>query len=167
MADPIKVWQNDAQQLFEMNQDLASVNAAGVESDGQLAFFVGKPTTGNQWTLKKITPNELGKLVYDYLTSSSIASQLASVLGASANLLNSAFSAKQGLTSTSNIDDIESGLYGGIGWLLDGAAVAGLLIAYCLNANFRVQIAMLFGSGNANTIKSRTYNNGWTAWKNL
>ena len=82
MAD-VQAWANQiAQQLFDGPQDLANEAAANVTDASGLAFFVGKPNgSSGQWTLKKLTPTELGKLVYNYLTTQSIAQQLASVLG--------------------------------------------------------------------------------------
>ena len=82
MAD-VQAWANQiAQQLFDGPQDLANEAAANVTDASGLAFFVGKPNgSSGQWTLKKLTPTELGKLVYNYLTTQSIAQQFASVLG--------------------------------------------------------------------------------------
>lgn len=87
MAD-VQAWANQiAQQLFDGPQDLANEAAANVTDASGLAFFVGKPNgSSGQWTLKKLTPTELGKLVYNYLTTQSIAQQLASVLGVGVSL---------------------------------------------------------------------------------
>lgn len=87
MADTdVKAWLNGAQQLFDGPQDISeeTPTTTGGLSDGSMAFFVGKPKTdgSGEWILKKVTPGNLNKMVFNYLTQSDIASQLASVLGA-------------------------------------------------------------------------------------
>lgn len=80
----IKAWGSVAQQLDKMNVDVASMTAANVSQASGDVFFVGRPNQdGQTWSLKKITPEEMGKLIYNYLTSSSVAAQLAAVLGVS------------------------------------------------------------------------------------
>lgn len=86
MADTdVKAWLNGAQQLFDGPQDISeeTPTTTGGLSDGSMAFFVGKPKTdgSGEWTLKKVTPENLNKMVFNYLTQSNIASLLASVLG--------------------------------------------------------------------------------------
>ena len=79
----IKAWANTVgQQIENMNVDLVAQTAAGVSEASGDVFFVGRPAqNGTDWILKKITPTELEKMVYNYLTSNSIAPQLAAVLG--------------------------------------------------------------------------------------
>lgn len=79
----IKAWANTVgQQIENMTVDLVAQTAAGVSEASGDVFFVGRPAqNGEDWILKKITPSELEKMVYNYLTSDSIAPQLAAVLG--------------------------------------------------------------------------------------
>lgn len=79
----IKAWANTVgQQIENMTVDLVAQTAAGVSEASGDVFFVGRPAqNGTDWILKKITPTELEKMVYNYLTSNSIAPQLAAVLG--------------------------------------------------------------------------------------
>ena len=83
-GNDIQAWANQlAQQLFDGPQDIANETANNVTDASGLAFFVGKPSSNNNglWELKKLTPTELSKVVYNYLTSANVASQLAQVLG--------------------------------------------------------------------------------------
>ena len=84
-------------------------------------------------------------------------------------MLQTAFSNPKDIGASANIDNMQGGFYSGVGWLLDGTAVAGFLICFDMisGGTWKAQIAILFGSGTPNKIKSRTYNNGWTAWENL
>lgn len=83
MPSEIKTWANTVgQQIENMTVDLVATTAANISEAANDVFFVGRPAQdGQNWILKKITPTELNKMVYNYLTSSSIANQLASVLG--------------------------------------------------------------------------------------
>ncbi len=88
------------------------------------------------------------------------------MLGAQPALLGSAFTYVHNIGTSANIDELSAGLYGGVGWQLNGTGVAGFLA--CIGDDrWRAQIALLYGSATPNQIKSRTYNGGWTAWKEL
>lgn len=80
----IRTWANSVgQQIENMTVDLVATTAAGISEAAGDVFFVGRPASNNaqEWILKKITPTELNKMVYNYLTSSAIANLFASVLG--------------------------------------------------------------------------------------
>ena len=80
----IRTWANSVgQQIENMTVDLVATTAAGISEANGDVFFVGRPASNNaqEWILKKITPTELNKMVYNYLTSSAIANLLASALG--------------------------------------------------------------------------------------
>ena len=82
----IRTWANSVgQQIENMTVDLVATTAAGISEANGDVFFVGRPASNNaqEWILKKITPTELNKMVYNYLTSSAIANLLASALGGS------------------------------------------------------------------------------------
>ncbi len=80
----IRTWANSVgQQIENMTVDLVATTAAGISEAAGDVFFVGRPASNNaqEWILKKITPTELNKMVYNYLTSPAIANLFASVLG--------------------------------------------------------------------------------------
>ena len=88
------------------------------------------------------------------------------LLGGQPVLLQKALTWGIDIAGGTDIDLLGAGLYGGIGWQLNGQPVAGFL--FCFGSEqWKAQIAILYGSATSNQIKSRTYNNGWTAWKDL
>lgn len=72
------------------------------------------------------------------------------------------------LTVKSNIDNLDGGLYNGIGWSLGSNNVAGYLLSLKISSDYRFQVALIYSS-NSNEIYHRSYNvsYGWSEWKKV
>ena len=162
----IKAWANTVgQQVENMSVDLVAQTAAGISEASGDVFFVGRPAqTGQDWVLKKITPTELEKMVYNYLTSNSIAPQLASVLGVGKfnkinpdnnfyygdlNLIYETSVTQIGTSTTNKPSNVSYG---------------SLLVVKTGN---EYTIQLVVSSEDASTYVRHRYNATWTAWKVL
>lgn len=71
------------------------------------------------------------------------------------------------IDSTTDIDNLATGIYNGIGWVTDGHTMAAYLICFSIGS-YRFQISLSYASGE-NIIKHRCYNlaYGWSNWKTV
>lgn len=94
------------------SNNVTSLTAADVS--GKTVFW-GSQSSDGKWTLQKMTPEEMQKLAYNYMKSSSILSEYASLLGVnrgtSTGSGNAIFSACYNAGYNGNIYDIIEGLF--------------------------------------------------------
>ena len=69
------------------------------------------------------------------------------------------------ITSASVVDNLDSGLYGYVGGSDFGIGIGGGIIEVLKYSGYKVQRVTTFSSGMPNRVFSRTYNNGWSTWK--
>lgn len=166
----IKAWDNTVgQQIEKMTVDLVAQTAAGVSEAAGDVFFVGRPAqNGTDWILKKITPTELEKMVYNYLTSNSIAPQLAAVLGGCYKYIQ----------ANDNLNDEKFRVAGDV--YICNASARGNTITNCplegTIGPFRLEIVPCAGNSfpmqrlyralkSDPSVYVRYYEGGWGAWK--
>lgn len=152
MSDEIKTWANTVgQQIEKMTVDAVSTTAANVSEASGDVFFVGRPAqNGQDWILKKITPTELEKMVYNYLTSNTIAPLLAQVLGGLLHINFMFLSVSGGGSAV-----LDTGAYSGFVFIWTMSKSTYAAIAY----SYSTDISTIVNAGNLSFLKQANSKN--------